>query len=187
MQRATKLFVIASVWVTGLFVVIAAVTMVAVATAPIGRNSSADMTQQAATGSRGKPGPAHHVGTPRASAPAPARILAVYLGQGSANTSQFTVGGTGTWKLGWSFDCAGAGSRGTFAVSQNHPGQYGLGQYGPGSGRRAYVRKRGTAGHGVSWAYHDAGTHYLAIRTRCRWRLTVSSRPSATRPSASRP
>jgi hypothetical protein len=113
------------------------------------------------------PAQPHDGSTSQPGASAPARILAVYLGLGSANTSQFTIGGTGTWKLGWSYDCAaGTGSPGAFTVSQ----------HGPGSGGGAHVDRRGMAGHGVSWAWHDAGTHYLAIRTQCRWRLTVASR-----------
>jgi hypothetical protein len=194
-QRAMKLIAISFVWVTGLAVVIAAVLMVAVATAPIARNSSAAEAQQpsasqaamagtasadrdpAAAGSQAgggqagrsltHPGRPHDGSTSQLGASAPARIQAVYLGLGSADTSQFTIGGTGTWKLGWSYDCAGTGSPGTFTISQR----------GPGSGGSAHVDRRGMAGHGVSWARHNAGTHYLAIRTQCRWRLTVASRP----------
>jgi hypothetical protein len=215
-QRAMKLIAISCVWVTGLAVVIAAVLMVAVATAPIARNSSAagarqqpPASQAAMAGTAGAdrdpaaagrspagqpargiaaarsragggqagggqagrslthPGRPHDGSTSQLGASAPARIQAVYLGLGSANTSQFTIGGTGTWKLGWSYDCAGTGSPGTFTISQ----------HGPGSGGRAHVGRRGMAGHGVSWARRGAGTHYLAIRTQCRWRLTVASRP----------
>ena len=217
-QRAMKLIAISCVWITGLAVVIAAVLMVAVATAPIARNSNAAEAQQppasqaamAGTGSADRdpaaagrspagqpargivagrsragggqgrqvdrslahPGQSHDGSTSQLGASAPARILAVYLGLGSANTSQFTIGGTGTWKLGWSYDCAaGTGSPGT-----GSPGAFTISQHGPGSGGGAHVDRRGMAGHGVSWAWHDAGTHYLTIRTQCRWRLTVASR-----------
>lgn len=185
-QRAMKLLAISCVWITGLAVVVAAVLMVAVATAPIARNSSAagarqpPASQAAMAGTAGADrnlaaagrslahhGQPHDGSTSQPGASAPTRILAVYLGFGSANTSQFTIGGTGTWKLGWSYDCAaGTGSPGAFTISQ----------HGPGSDGGAHVDRRGMAGHGVSWAWHDAGTHYLAIRTQCRWRLTVASR-----------
>lgn len=203
-RRALKLIAISTAWVTGLFMVIAAVTVVAVATAPIARNTGTAVAQQArarqpaipaadragsepggAGGSlagprparrgpaasspaaRGsQPGPGSASGVPRVRASAPARILDTYIGLGSANTSQFTIGGTGTWKLAWSYDCTGAGTPGTFAVSQ----------HGPGRGGHGYVHRSGMAGQGVSWAHHDAGLHFLEIRTRCRWRLTVASR-----------
>src|SRR5712691_1127630 len=45
LRRAMKLLLIATVWVTGLFVVTAAVTMVAVATAPMARHSNAAVVQ----------------------------------------------------------------------------------------------------------------------------------------------
>ena len=202
LRRAMKLIAISAVWVTGLFIVIAAVTMVAVATAPIAQNSSAAEARQAPAGraaiagaaradrdtpvagrgpagrpagrsstggsqadsSRTHSGRPHGGSTPQVGASVPARILTVFLGLGSANTSQFTIGGSGTWKLGWSYHCAGTGPPGAFTISQ------------PGQGS-AYVDRRGMTGHGVTLARHDAGTHYLAIRTRCRWRLTVESHP----------
>jgi hypothetical protein len=218
LHRAMKLLLIAVVWVTGLFVVTAAVTMVAVATAPMARNSSAAMVQQGPGGmggrtpgatrpgrdpavaghsraghqrggdsraahgqrrggrgqpSHGQPGglvqPARPDGGsgPAVSGSAPTRVLAVYVGQGSANTSRFTIGGPGTWKVAWSYDCAGLAP----------PGGFTLGQDGSASVAGARVAESGLAGHGMTWARRDSGTHYLAIRTRCRWRLIVTSFP----------
>ncbi len=169
-RRAMKLLLIAIVWATGLFVVIAAVTMVAVATAPIARNTSATLPKKAPGG--GAAIPAARAGRTARGRPAPTRAavaagtLEVYAGQGSADTSQFAIGGTGSWELAWSYDCAAAGSAGSFIVSE----------HGSGGAGGAQVARRGTAGHGTTWAHHDAGRHYLAIRTRCRWRLTVTSR-----------
>ena len=184
-HRAMKLFLIASVWVTGLFVVVAAVTMVAMATGPVARTSGADTPVRgpaggnpragggAAGGSSGiggsktTPGLARHgaVAAGAAGASAPTRIHAVYASTGSANTSQFTIGGNGTWKIAWSYSCAGLGPKGSFAVGQD----------GANSVDGAYITRLGATGRGVTWAYKDAGTHYLAIRTQCRWRITVTS------------
>jgi hypothetical protein len=197
-RRAMKLFLIASVWVTGLFAVIAAVTMVAMATGPVARTSGADTpvtgpsggatagggsataghegsgggqagqgrTGQRRTGERRTgdnrtgPSPVRHTG-----ASAPTRIHAVYASTGSANTSQFTIGGNGTWKIAWSYHCAGLHPNGSFTVGQD----------GAASVDGAYITRLGAAGRGVTWAFKDAGTHYLAIRTQCRWRITVTS------------
>lgn len=181
-HRAMKLFLIASVWVTGLFVVVAAVTMVAMATGPVARTSGADTPvrgpagapQRAGGGAAGGssgiggnktgPGLARH-GAVAAGASAPTRIHAVYASTGSANTSQFTIGGNGTWKIAWSYRCAGLDPKGSFAVGQD----------GANSVDGAYITRLGATGRGVTWAYKDAGTHYLAIRTQCRWRITVTS------------
>jgi hypothetical protein len=190
-HRAMKLFLIASVWVTGLFVVVAAVTMVAMATGPVARTSGADTpvpvpagghgqadagqarngqasqgrTGQGRTGdSRTGPSVVRHRAA-AAGASAPTRIHAVYASTGSADTSQFTIGGNGTWKIAWSYSCAGLDPKGSFAVGQD----------GANSVDGAYITRLGATGRGVTWAYKDAGTHYLAIRTQCRWRITVTS------------
>jgi hypothetical protein len=188
-----KLFLIASVWVTGLFAVVAAVTMVAMATGPVARTSGADTPvtgpsggaaagggsataghegsgggqagqgrtgQRRTGGDRTGHGPVRHT-----EASAPTRIHAVYASTGSANTSQFTIGGNGTWKIAWSYTCAGLHPNGSFTVGQD----------GAASVDGAYITRLGATGRGVTWAYKDAGTHYLAIRTQCRWRITVTS------------
>jgi hypothetical protein len=213
-HRAAKLFLIASVWVTGLFVVIAAVTIVAMATGPIASTSGSAALQKGLASSGRLAGDAeagdlsngHHdqAGDPQAgygqaghhqtghirtgesrtsSNPtrqgealrrpatagpsAPTRIHAVYAHTGSANTSPFTIGGDGTWKLAWAYNCTGFDPSGSFTVSQD----------GTGSVDGPYVTRLGTAGRGVTWAHQDAGTHYLAIRTQCQWRITVTRQP----------
>jgi hypothetical protein len=89
----------------------------------------------------------------------------VYASTGSADTSQFTIGGNGTWKIAWSYSCAGLDPKGSFTVGQD----------GANSVDGAYITRLGATGRGVTWAYKDAGAHYLAIRTQCRWRITVTS------------
>ena len=190
-HRAMKLFLIASVWLTGLFVVIVAVTVVAMATGPGGsRGGAASLPKRTASGqlagdavASGLPRTGDHDqvgqiraghgqaggsqsegGLARTGSSAPAQIHAVYIHTGSADTSPFTIGGNGTWKLAWSYrHCSGPG--GGFTVSQDGTG----GANGPS------VIRPGTAGHGVTWAHNDGGTHYLAIRTQCQWRITVTS------------
>ena len=194
-HRAMKLFLIASVWLTGLFVVIVAVTMVAMATGPSAsgggaasppkRTASGQLAGDALASGPARTGGHDQVGQiraghgqaggsqsegqqngpARAGSSAPAQIHAVYIHTGSADTSPFTIGGNGTWKLAWSYhQCPGPG--GGFTVSQD----------GTGSANGPSVIRPGTAGHGVTWAHNDGGTHYLAIRTQCQWRITVTSR-----------
>jgi len=207
-----KLLLIAVVWMTGLFVVIAAVTMVAVETGPIAATSGSAAVQKGVATSARMAGDASaetdlrtgdhdrashfgagygqtghgqagrirtgqsqasdhrtrqggaHAGPATALPSAPAWIHAVYAHTGSANTSPFTIGGNGTWKLAWSYKCAGFDPDPSFTVSQD----------GTDSVDGAYIARLGAAGRGVTWAYKDAGTHYLAIRTQCRWRITVT-------------
>src|SRR5204862_3235615 len=94
-RRALKLAAVASVWVTGLAVVVIAVAMVAMTTAPsarTGQAASAGFTASAAAGQASHAGqPAPHA---RAIQPArPAVTSLVFSGQGSANTTPFAIGG----------------------------------------------------------------------------------------------
>ncbi len=194
-RRAMKLALIASAWVTGIFVVIAAVTMVALTTAPTAKPSGAVASRGGPDGGRGaggataagrdsriarsRPaddrqaghgaaadtGPAHAApGT--TGAPAPAKTVTVYVGVRTARTSPFSIGGDGSWKLAWSYSCAGLNPGGIFSIGQD----------GQGSLDGTSVARSGTAGRGARRIRHDAGTHYLMIKSLCRWRIKVTSR-----------
>jgi len=223
-----KLLLIATAWVTGLFMVIAAVTAVALATGPAVSTSGAGAVQtgfgsgrtagdeeaggysrsgdhfqpgqeragqqragqqraghgragqeRAGSGRAGHQrgrrdrtgGSRTHRGAATRAAPAaagpsaPTRINVVYAHTGSTSTSPFTIGGDGSWELAWSYSCAWPDADDSFTVSED----------GTGSVDGTYVMRLGTAGHGVTWAHRDSGTHYLAISTACRWRITVTS------------
>ncbi|MEP7025954.1 MAG: hypothetical protein ABJB47_19580 [Actinomycetota bacterium] len=219
-QRAAKLAAIASVWVTGLFVVIAAVAMVAMTTAPSGAHQSVRRAGFSGTGpGHGAGASSHrragqhsrsshtagnsHPGGSRAlggQKPAvPAMVTSIYSGHGSADTTKFTIGGTGNWKVNWSYSCPGAGgggkasgggggggtssggtsgggtSGGGFTVSQAGLGRP-VSQISAAGQTGIAVRRAGRSGHGVAWAQQDPGTHFLKIRTPCNWQVTVTSR-----------
>jgi hypothetical protein len=171
-RRALRLAAVASVWVTGLAVVVIAVAMVAMTTAPsakTGQSASAGFTTSAAAGrASGVPGqagqPAPHA---RAIQPArPAVTSLVFSGQGSANTTPFVIGGAGRWKVAWSYDCGGQAPGLTIrqAPAPAGPAASGL-----------TVTRSSASGHGVAWADHDPGQHTLRIRTACAWHLAVTS------------
>ena len=168
-RRALKLAAVASVWVTGLAVVVIAVAMVAMTTAPsarTGQAASAGFTASAAAGrASGQAGqPAPHA---RAIQPArPAVTSLVFSGQGSANTTPFAIGGSGRWKVAWSYDCGGQAPGLTIrqAPAPAGPAASGL-----------TVTRSSASGHGVAWADHDPGQHALRIRTACAWHLAVTS------------
>jgi hypothetical protein len=196
--RAMKLSLIASAWVAGIFVVIAAVTMVAMTNAPIAKpggavaprggpdgggaaggataagrdariaRSSRAGDRRSGHGAAAGPGRVHAAPGAMA-APAPARTVTVYIGAGSARTSQFTIGGDGSWKLAWSYSCTRSDSDGIFRIGQGSQGSQG-------SQDGASVARSGTAGRGARRIRHDAGTHYLLISSQCRWRIKVTSR-----------
>ena len=169
---ALKLAAVASVWATGLAVVVIAVAMVAMTTAPSARTgpaASAGFTASAAAGRAS--GQAGHAGqpAPRARAIQPARPAVtslVFSGQGSANTTPFVIGGSGRWKVTWSYDCGGQAPGLTIrqAPAPAGPAASGL-----------TVTRSGASGHGVAWADHDPGQHALRIRTACAWHLAVTS------------
>jgi len=174
-RRALRLAAVASVWVTGLAVVVIAVAMMAMTTAPSARTgpaASAGFTTSAAagraSGQAGQPGqaapPAPHA---RAIQPArPAVTSLVFSGQGSANTTPFVIGGAGRWKVAWSYDCGGQAPGLTIRQA---PAAAGPAASGP------TVTRSGTSGHGIAWANSDPGQHTLHIRTACTWHLAVSS------------
>ena len=168
-RRALRLAAVASVWVTGLAVVVIAVAMVAMTTAPSARTgpaASAGFTASAAAGrASGQAGqPAPHA---RAIQPArPAVTSLVFSGQGSANTTPFVIGGPGRWKVTWSYDCGGQAPGLTIrqAPAPAGPAASGL-----------TVTRSSASGHGVAWASNDPGQHVLHIRTACAWHLAVTS------------
>jgi hypothetical protein len=169
-RRALRLAAVASVWVTGLAVVVIAVAMVAMTTAPstrTGQAASAGFTASAAAGQTSQTSragqPAPHA---RAIQPArPAVTSLVFSGQGSANTTPFAIGGPGRWKVTWSYDCGGQAPG--FTIRQTPA---------PAAGTAGLtVTRTGASGRGVAWAGHDPGQHALRIRTACAWHLAVTS------------
>ncbi len=97
--------------------------------------------------------------TPAAvAAPAP-RVIATFSGSGIENTAKFTV--PDSWTLHWSYNCAAFGQAGNFAVLEDGGNDF--------SG--ATVNVLGTASHGVTHAYGDAGSHYLEVDSECAWSM----------------
>jgi hypothetical protein len=175
-RRALRLAAVASVWVTGLAVVVIAVAMVAMTTAPsarTGQAASAGFTASAAAGhAAGQTSQTSRAGQPaphaRAIQPArPAVTSLVFSGQGSANTTPFAIGGQGRWKVTWSYDCGGQAPG--FTIRQTPAPAPAAGTAG------LTVTRTGASGRGVAWAGHDPGQHALRIRTACTWHLAVTS------------
>jgi hypothetical protein len=89
------------------------------------------------------------------------KTVATFSGSGIENTPKFTV--TDTWKLDYSFDCSGFGGNGNFIVSEDGGSDF--------SG--ASVNELGPGKSGSTFAYGDAGTHYLQVNSECDWHLSV--------------
>jgi hypothetical protein len=107
----------------------------------------------------GTSAPAAPVATAAAAAP---RVVATFSGSGQENTSRFTV--SASWKLSYSFSCASFGSSGNFIVFED----------GGKDLNGVTVNELGASKSGSSWAYGDAGTHYLQIDSECSWSVTVT-------------
>ena len=171
-RRALKLAGVASVWVTGLAVVVIAVAMVAMTTAPSARTGQAASAGYSASAAAGRAtGQASPAGQPAPQAHAirparPAVTSLVFSGLGSANTTPFAIGGAGRWKVAWSYDC---GSQAPGFTIRQTPAPAGTAAAG------LTVTRASAAGHGVAWADHDPGRHALRIRTACAWHLAVTS------------
>ncbi|HEX3514572.1 MAG TPA: hypothetical protein VHT26_11295 [Trebonia sp.] len=99
---------------------------------------------------------------PQSSAPSLAgHTVATFSGSGIENTAKFTV--TDTWKLDYSFDCSSFGTSGNFIVNEDGGSDF--------SG--VTVNELGTGKSGSTYAYGDAGAHYLEINSECSWNVTV--------------
>lgn len=115
---------------------------------------------------------------PPASPPAPAssapaspslagHVVATFSGSGIENTATFTV--TATWKLDYSFDCTNFGYQGNFQVYE----------YGGSSGLSSVmVNDLATGKTASTYAYGDAGTHYLEINSECSWTVKITDEGS---------
>lgn len=107
--------------------------------------------------------PATHPATEQASSPAPvkAHVVATFSGSGIENTPKFTV--TSTWKLDYSFSCRNFGSSGNFIVYEDGGNNF----------NGVDVNDLAVSKTGSTWAYDDAGTHYLEINSECAWTVKV--------------
>lgn len=89
------------------------------------------------------------------------KTVATFSGSGIQNTAKFTV--TDTWKLSYSFDCSGFGSSGNFIVNEDGGSDF----------NGASVNELGSGKSGSTYAYGDAGTHYLQVNSECSWNVKV--------------
>lgn len=86
--------------------------------------------------------------------------MATFAGSGQENTPRFTV--TSTWKLDYSFSCQAFGSAGNFQVFEDGGSDFALS-----------VNDLAMSKSASTWAYNDAGTHYLQINSECAWTVKV--------------
>jgi len=95
-----------------------------------------------------------------AAAKAVAKTVATFSGSGTQSTAPFTV--SANWAVAYSFDCSNFGYKGNFIIMED----------GSFSGAMDVnvldIKKSGT-----SYAYGDAGTHYLKVTTECAWTIKV--------------
>lgn len=111
-------------------------------------------------GSSSPPPAAGQQGAPAAqAAPAAATTVATFSGSGIQNTAAFTV--TPTWRLDYSFDCSNFGQSGNFLILED-------GSYGAMDVNELAFTKSGT-----SYAYNDAGKHYIEVDSECSWSVKV--------------
>jgi hypothetical protein len=163
-HRALRLFVTAGAWAAGLCLIVASVALVAKAAGP-GR---ATHVTSAAHQNRMPSGQlSGHAGTGGQSAPAGGAhdVLRTFAGTGNRVTSQFTVAAQGRWELRWSYQCAGHASADRLIIMEGNAAHSGVS-----------VDAAGAEGEGSTWAYSDAGTHYLVVTTNCDWTAKVLGR-----------
>ena len=169
-RRVLRLCIAAGTGAAGLCLVIGSVALVASAG---GRPRSTTVTSAShlspARLSPGRQSPARmpHSGSRPGShgarlSSAPGRTILSSAGRGAETSRRFTISGTGTWQLKWSYyDCSALDGKGDFVVTET------------GTVPGASLSEFGAAGHGTAWAYRDKGSHHLVIRSECAWRIAV--------------
>ena len=90
-----------------------------------------------------------------------AHTVATFTGSGIQNTPKFTV--TATWKLVYSFSCASFGQAGNFIVDEDGGSDF----------NGVSVNDMAMSKSASTWAYGDAGSHYLGINSECSWKVKV--------------
>lgn len=109
------------------------------------------------------PAPLHSAAA-AAKAPASAKAVTVatFTGSGEQKTATFTV--SADWALSYSFDCSSNfGQSGNFAVLTDGGSDF----------NGVSVNDLATSKSAVTYAYNDAGTHYLEVVSECAWSLKV--------------
>lgn len=107
--------------------------------------------------SKAAPAPAPKPTTP---APPATKTVLHVSGNGIKTTQNFTTGPE--WSLTYTFNCAGFGGTGNFAVMENG---------GTGS---VLVNALAAKGSDVTYQHGDAGTHSLEMNSECDWTITVT-------------
>jgi len=93
-----------------------------------------------------------------------AHTVATFTGSGQQNTPRFTV--TATWKLVYSFNCESFGQSGNFQVYEDGGNDFNLS-----------VNDLAMSKSASTWAYDDAGTHFLQVNSECAWKMKVVDEP----------
>lgn len=106
------------------------------------------------------PGQAVAPAQPAAKAAAVATTVATFSGDGIQATPQFTV--TPSWRLDYSFDCSSFGYAGNFIIMEDG-----------GLAGAMDVNALAMSKAGSSYAYNDAGQHYIKVDSECSWTLKV--------------
>jgi len=91
---------------------------------------------------------------------AAAKTVATFSGSGTQSTAPFTV--SANWAVAYSFDCSGFGYKGNFIIMED-------GSFSGAMDVNVLDMKKS----GTSYAYGDAGTHYLKVTTECAWTVKV--------------
>lgn len=118
------------------------------------------------TGSDFAPAASSPSAAPPATSAAPTTLL-TQSGSGSYTSSQFTVGGSGDYKVYWTY------SEGGFGQSVN----FQLWEDGGSNLNFTDPNQLGTGGSGVVNVYNDAGTHTLTVNSEGSWTVKVVTAP----------
>jgi hypothetical protein len=122
--------------------------------------NSGHSTQTAGSSQGAPPTQAAEPAQPAVKAAAVAKMVATFSGTGVQATPPFTV--SSTWRLDYSFDCSSFGYAGNFIIMEDG-----------GLAGAMDVNALAMSKAGSSYAYSDAGQHYIKVDSECSWTLKV--------------
>lgn len=137
--------------VAALFIIIAVIA---------GSKSSSPSAPSAAPAQTQAAVPVQTVTPAKAPVAVKAKTVATFSGSGVQSTPPFTV--TASWRLDYNFDCSSFGYAGNFIIMEDG-----------GLAGAMDVNTLAMTKSGTSYAYNDAGQHYIKVDSECSWSIKV--------------
>ncbi len=176
-RQLLQLIITAVAWAVGLGIVVGAIVLVVMTTAPGHTILQRGPTRHDPVSPRQAPysaalGPGREAATARSggragAGPSGYRVLAVFSGRGDRTTGHFRVMARRAWQLQWTYRCPGTAGAAQFTLLRADMA----------AANRATlstsIEEYAASGHGSARLTPTSNEHYLVIISDCSWRIKV--------------